>query len=201
MTNRTIEWPTVARTLILIVVAMSLLAMAGCQPVAKVDTNGDGAPDRSMTEAEIVVWQRQDAERAKIETAKLQREAERRMQRIESANVNEIQDAKDEYSDKLDSLRVDFVARDDARRLALADIEAQRTVIDSILSSPIVQGAAGGFPGGSALLGLAGVLLGGVAGNARGRKVGEDAGWNDRAQHQNEIDKAWEEATARKAGL
>lgn len=174
-----------------------LLASAGCQPVSKVDTDGDGVPDRSMTEDEVIAWQKLDAEKTKVETAKVQRDAERRLQRIEMANTNEIQDAKDEYSDKLDQIKLEFVARDDARRNALADIERQRTVVESLLASPVVQGAAGSFPGGSALLGLAGVLLGGFAGHARGRKVGEDAGWNDRAQHQNEIDKAWEEASLR----
>lgn len=174
-----------------------VLASAGCQPVSKVDTDGDGVPDRSMTEDEVIAWQKLDAERTKVETAKVQREAERRLQRIEMANTNEIQDAKDEYRDKLDQLRLDFVARDDARRAAIADIERQRTAVEAVLASPLVQGAAGSVPGGSALLGLAGVLLGGFAGHARGRKVGEDAGWNDRAQHQNEIDKAWEEASLR----
>lgn len=174
-----------------------VLASAGCQPVSKVDTDGDGVPDRSMTEDEVIAWQKLDAERTKVETAKVQREAERRLQRIEMANTNEIQDAKDEYRDKLDQLRLDFVARDDARRAAIADIERQRTAVEAVLASPLVQGAAGSVPGGSALLGLAGVLLGGFAGHARGRKLGEDAGWNDRAQHQNEIDKAWEEASLR----
>ena len=188
------------KTLTVAGLAACVLAMAGCQPVAKVDTDGDGVSDRSMTESEVVAWQRREEAKAKAAADAIARDAKREVKAAQNQSDAVISDIVDEAQSKSDAVRLSLQNRQDAVSEALADIEAQRTVIDAVLSSPIVQGAAGGFPGGSALLGLAGVLLGGVAGNARGRKVGEDAGWNDRAQHQNEIDKAWEEATARKGG-
>jgi hypothetical protein len=188
------------KTLTVAGLAACVLAMAGCQPVAKVDTDGDGVSDRSMTESEVVAWQRREEAKAKAAADAIARDAKREVKAAQNQSDAVISDIVDEAQSKSDAVRLSLQNRQDAVSEALADIEAQRTVIDAVLSSPIVQGAAGSFPGGSALLGLAGVLLGGVAGNARGRKVGEDAGWNDRAQHQNEIDKAWEEATARKGG-
>ncbi len=177
-----------------------VMLMAGCQPVAKVDTDGDGVADRSMTESEVVAWQRREEAKAKAAADAIARDAKREVRAAQNQSEAVISEIVDEAQSKSEAVRLSLQNRQDAVSAALADIEAQRTVVEAILSSPVVTGAAGSVPGGSALLGLAGVLLGGFAGHARGRKLGEDAGWNDRAQHQNEIDKAWEEASARKAG-
>lgn len=181
-------------------VAFALAFLAGCTPKVPVDTNGDSKPDADMSIPELEAWQARDKAQTEAAAKKVKRDAERAIKATDAANVQAIEEIKAEAEDAIGDLAINFQTREDTRAAAIDDLERQAAIVTGILNDPTLKSVAGTLPGGDAILGLGGLILGGIFGHSRGKSRGKDEGWQEREDYQSKIDATWEEASARKAG-
>lgn len=128
-------------------------------------------------------------------------------------------------TNQIAALKIEWQAREDSRVSALSNIERQATWFNAIVNDPTIRSTVGNLPGGGIALGListvGGLVFGHRAGKSAGASAGEskgwddgyaaglaagkqqgvaegrDIGWQERAEHQAEIDKTYEEALNR----
>ncbi len=143
-----------------------------------------------------------------------------------NVNVAEAIDAiHADATNQIAALKLEWQAREDSRTAALASIEQQATWFNAIANDPTIRSTVGNLPGGGIALGLIstvgglvfghrsgktagatageskgwddGYAAGLAAGKQQGVSEGRDIGWQERAEHQAEIDKTYEEALNR----
>ena len=181
------------------VVCSLLVAVAGCTPKVPVDTNGDRIPDTEMGISELEAWRANDRAATEAAARRVKRDAERAIKAADAGNVQAIDSIKAEAEDSIDGLAIDFASRESVRDVAIEDIERQASIVTGILNDPTIKAAVGNLPGGDAILGIGGMILGGIFGHSRGKSKGKDEGWQEREDYQSKIDSTWEEASSRGA--
>ncbi len=184
---------------VLAVLGYALVMMGGCTPKVPVDTNGDRKPDAEMSWDQLEAWRAQDKAATEAAAKRVKRDAERAIKQTDAANVQAIEEIKANAEDTIDSLALDLSARESVRDAAIADLERQASIVSGIVNDPTVKGLVGTLPGGDAILGIGGMLLGGIFGHSRGKAKGKDEGWQEREDYQSKIDATWEEGNARAA--
>lgn len=125
-------------------------------------------------------------------------------------------------TNQIAALKLEWQAREDSRTAALASIEQQATWFNAIANDPTIRSTVGNLPGGGIALGListvGGLVFGHRSGKTAGATAGEskgwddgyaaglavgkqqgvaegrDIGWQERADHQKEIDATHAEA-------
>jgi hypothetical protein len=184
---------------VLAALAYMVVMMSGCTPKVPVDTNGDRQPDTEMSWDQLEAWRAQDKAATEAAAKRVARDAQRAIRATDSANVQAIEQIKADAEDTIEGLSLDLTARDSVRDAAIADLERQASIVSGIVNDPTLRGLVGTLPGGDAILGLGGLVLGGIFGNARGKARGKDEGWQEREDYQSKIDATWEEGNARAA--
>lgn len=182
---------------VLIALAYVVVTFAGCTPRVPVDTNGDRIPDTEMGVAELEAWRAQDRAATEAAAKRVKRDAERAIKAADAGNVQAIEAIKADAEDKVDGLALDLSARDSVRDAAIDDLERQATIVSGIVNDPTVRGLVGTLPGGDAILGIGGMILGGIFGHSRGRAKGRDEGWTEREDYQSKLDAHFEEGVNR----
>lgn len=166
--------------------------------------------------------------RAESDSEEIAADAEDQIASLQAQVDVAIQNIEADASASIAKLAEDLQTRNDARTIALSNIEANAGFIDKVANSGLVKVAAGSVPFGNEILGLLGVgTVGGVAnwlgrrggkqvgqaageskgyddgytaGLAHGKEVGKsegrDIGWQERADHQKEIDATHDAALA-----
>ena len=127
-------------------------------------------------------------------------------------------------TNQIAALKLEWQAREDSRVSALSNIERQATWFNEIVNDPTIRSTVGNLPGGGIALGListvGGLVFGHRSGKSAGTSAGEskgwddgyaaglatgkqqgvaegrDIGWQERADHQQELDKTHAEALA-----
>lgn len=183
---------------LLAILGYMAVTMTGCTPRIPVDTDGDRKPDAQMSVDELDAWRAQDAARVKAEAKKVQRDAERAIKATDASNTQAIEDIKAAAEDAMDDISISYQARENARQAAIEDLNKQADLIMGVANDPTVRGLVGSLPGGNAILGIGGMLLGGIFGHSRGKAKGKDEGWQEREDYQAKIDATWEEGNSRK---
>lgn len=188
----------VAYTAILLALGWAVVLIGGCTPRVPVDTNGDRIPDTEMGITELEAWRANDRAATEAAARRAKRDAERAIKAADAGNVQAIDTIKANAEDSIDGLAIDFAARDSVRDAAIEDLERQASIVAGVLNDPTVKGLVGTLPGGDAILGIGGMILGGIFGHSRGKARGKDDGWQEREDYQAKLDATWEEANARK---
>lgn len=185
---------------ILLALGWAVVSMGGCVPRVPVDTNGDRIPDTEMGITELEAWRAQDIAATQAAAKRVKRDAERAIRAADAGNSQQIEEIKANAEDAIDGLSFDLAARNSVRDAAIEDIERQASLVAGVLNDPTVKGLVGTLPGGDAILGIGGMILGGIFGHSRGKARGKDDGWQEREDYQAKLDATWEEANARKGG-
>lgn len=196
------------------------LMLCGCSlldgPTSKIDTDGDGVPDKEVTADQAVAWgKRQEAAKiaeaeeakqaAKSKLRRVERDFQATIDNVQVSNQAEVNRLKGKLDDsvaaigedlsaKLASTRIEFQSVGDTVNAALADIDRKASLVSGIVNNPALQGVVGSLPGGGIAMSLITAVAGGWIGRSSGRKAGEDKGWDDREAHQRQIDATWVEA-------
>lgn len=191
MPNRPLQWPTVARTFIAVVVLMCLLAMCGC-------TDSDSRIDQIKADAVAQMQTKADevaAEKARVaaEVRRAERDATLAISRLGADADAQAAALKAAAEDKAEGATIaltSFTAKRAAdveaiRRAAdasIAKIEAQQVGLQNALGlvqSPAIASALSALPGGSLVsAGIVGLL-----------------GYGLRSRAAKQTDSAWDEAT------
>ena len=207
------------RAIVMVVLSVYLCGCSLSGPTTKIDTDGDGTPDREMTADQAIAWGKAAEKKAaddveakqREETAKIkraQRKAELAVASVQNDSEAQLAQIQYQLEDAVEESRLSLAAFSqsqqqaisrigDSVNLGLADIERKQALVSGILNSPALQAVAGSIPGGGLALGLLGTVAAGWIGRATGRKAGEDKGWDDREKHQASIDATYEEAQSR----
>jgi hypothetical protein len=166
--------------------------------------------------------------KAESDSEEIAADAEDQIAALEAQVDVAIQNIQADASASIAKLAEDLQTRNDARTIALSNIEANAGFIQDVMNSGAVKAAAGAIPFGNDILGMLGIggsagLLhwlgrrggkqagqaagetkgwddGYAAGLAHGKEVGKsegrDIGWQERADHQKEIDATHDAALA-----
>lgn len=186
--------------LVITALVAAMLFGGGCTPRVPVDTNGDRIPDTEMGISELEAWRAQDIAATQAAVKRAKRDAERAIRSVDAGNAQQIEEIKANAEDAIDGLSFDLAARDSVRDAAIEDLERQASIVSGVLNDPAVKGLVGTLPGGDAILGIGGMILGGIFGHSRGKARGKDDGWQEREDYQAKLDATWEEANARRGG-
>jgi len=124
--------------------------------------------------------------RAESDSEEIAADAEDQIASLQAQVDVAIQNIQADASASIAKLAEDLQTRNDARTIALSNIEANAGFIEQVANSGAVKAAAGAIPFGNEILGLLGVgTVGGVAnwlgrriGNQPGQAAGENKGWD-----------------------
>lgn len=183
---------------------IALFCLTGCslfEPTTKVDTDGDGTPDREMTADQAVAWGKTQEARKREEAEQAKQKAKAQLRRVErdfqatiddvavtsQKEVNRLKGKLDDsiaaIGEDLDSTlamkKIEFENVGQTVNTALSEIERKETFVSGVaglVSNPTVQGLAGLVPGGALGLSLIGNVVLPLLANKSGRKTGETIG-------------------------
>ena len=193
MTNRPLQWPTVARTFVTVVVLMCLFAMSGCTDS---DTRIDQIKQEAIASMQLKVNE-VEAEKARIasEVRRSERDASTALAGLAANSDVEAARIKAEAEDKAAGAAIalqSFTAKraadvESIRRTAdasIAKIEAQQVGIaqlGQLAQNPAVAGLIGSLPGGAIVTTL---LTGALGYGLRARSAKQaDATWDEATKH------------------